>query len=244
MSEAPKCPVDHTKFARHGTNAGAGAGASGTAGASDAPKCPVDHTKFSGSARLTHGDGLNPDNMMPNLTQDMAPGQTIKLPTERTMSSIPKSDGGVWEYPSPQQFFNALKRKGKEAPEHEISGMVDIHNFLNEAGWLEIMKWESKYHCDCKDVKLVKFQGRPDDLSPKAWFYTTFRGVERPFDRHDWTVERCGTPVRYVIDYYSGPDEGANPVFNLDVRPALDSPASVFDRLREGASRLWDKIFK
>ena len=24
-----------------------------------------------------------------------------------------------------------------------------------------------------------------------------------PFDRHDWTVDRCGEEVRYIIDYYA-----------------------------------------
>lgn len=24
-----------------------------------------------------------------------------------------------------------------------------------------------------------------------------------PFDRHDWTVNRCGKEVEYIIDYYS-----------------------------------------
>ena len=28
-------------------------------------------------------------------------------------------------------------------------------------------------------------------------------GVEWPFDRHDWTVDRCGKEVDYTIDYYS-----------------------------------------
>ena len=25
-----------------------------------------------------------------------------------------------------------------------------------------------------------------------------------PFDRHDWVVDRCGTEVRYIIDFYTG----------------------------------------
>jgi len=53
-----------------------------------------------------------------------------------------------------------------------------------------------------------------------------------PFDRHDWTIDRCGREVRYVIDYYSAPDEGDNPVFYLDVRPALDSIDSIVDRIK------------
>jgi len=36
-----------------------------------------------------------------------------------------------------------------------------------------------------------------------------------------------------VIDYYSGPeDEDGNPVFVLDVRPALDSFESVSQRIK------------
>jgi hypothetical protein len=25
---------------------------------------------------------------------------------------------------------------------------------------------------------------------------------DKPFDRHDWTISRCGEPRRYIIDYY------------------------------------------
>ena len=67
--------------------------------------------------------------------------------------------------------------------------------------------------------------------------------ADKPFDRHDWTIDRCGTDVRYVIDYYSGHNDGENPSFNVDVRPALDSPSSIWDRTRAGASSLWNKLF-
>ena len=59
-------------------------------------------------------------------------------------------------------------------------------------------------------------------------------GYHLPFDRHDWVVDRCGTEVRYVIDYYQGkPDGTGKPVaVHIDARPALDSPRAYFDRLR------------
>lgn len=39
--------------------------------------------------------------------------------------------------------------------------------------------------------------------------------------------------MRYVIDYYGGEENDNDdvPVFNLDVRPALDSVSAVKDRL-------------
>ena len=58
-----------------------------------------------------------------------------------------------------------------------------------------------------------------------------------PFDRHDWIVDRNGTEIRYIIDFYTGQQHkyGRHPVaaiaMHLDVRPALDSVQSIFARL-------------
>ena len=62
-------------------------------------------------------------------------------------------------------------------------------------------------------------------MTPKARF-NTLLGYHAPFDRHDWVVDRCGTKVGYVIDFYSGKDEGKagkSLNFYLDVRPKLDT---------------------
>lgn len=60
----------------------------------------------------------------------------------------------------------------------------------------------------------------------------------KPFDRHDWIVERSsGEEVRYVIDFYSGARtpqsrQAGKPVsLYLDVRPAADSVSAVVARL-------------
>ncbi|KAJ3287152.1 holocytochrome c synthase [Borealophlyctis nickersoniae] len=121
--------------------------------------------------------------------------------------------------------------------------MVEIHNFLNEGCWDEVLKWEQMFHCECRNITLVKFQGRPKDLTPKARIFSWF-GLEKPFDRHDWTIDRCGEKVRYVIDYYSAPDEAPGvPAFHVDVRPAVDSPSAAFDRSRMAFKRMWEKCF-
>lgn len=96
---------------------------------------------------------INALNQMPaNLSQAPAHGQSIDLPIDRTESTIPRSpspDGAPappkWEYPSPQQFYNALVRKGWETPEEHVETMVQIHNFLNEMAWKEVLKWESEH---------------------------------------------------------------------------------------------------
>jgi cytochrome c heme-lyase len=85
--------------------------------------------------------------------------------------------------------------------------------------------------------------GRPDELSPKARFKMLF-SHPAPFDRHDWTVDRGGKEVRYIIDYYHDEsaiendqrpqhlkDISSMQSIKVDVRPALDSIESVLDRL-------------
>jgi cytochrome c heme-lyase len=142
-------------------------------------------------------------------------------------------------------FYNSLKRKGKGddvAPE-DVIRMVAIHNNMNEQTWQQLLFWE-RFHCNkCDDPRLLRFTGRPDDLSPKARMYTLM-GYTAPFDRHDWIVDRCGTEVRYIIDYYHDSklpvdqhlpaqhDLNAKTQILLDVRPALDSPTAVLDRAR------------
>ena len=40
----------------------------------------------------------------------------------------------------------------------------------------------------------------------------------RPFDRHDWTVDRCGKEVRYIIDYYAVDDGMGDTDYFVDAR--------------------------
>ncbi|THG94448.1 hypothetical protein EW026_g7025 [Hermanssonia centrifuga] len=129
--------------------------------------------------------------------------------------------------------------------------MVQIHNFLNEQAWLEILKWEKKENPQ-ENLQLTRFKGRPGELSPKArfwlfagWLLPTRFNTEPPFDRHDWVVKRktTGEEVRYVIDYYSAPPEqDGSPVFSLDVRPALDSFGSVKQRIAAATEDAWASV--
>jgi cytochrome c heme-lyase len=133
------CPVDHSSLTNSALSS------------SSTTSCPVDHASSSKSASASaaqcpvqHTETLDPRNHLPVLTQERSPSQTTDLPTERTSSSIPRDGTGNWEYPSPQQFYNALVRKGWETPEKEIETIVEIHNFLNEKAWEEVQKWESE----------------------------------------------------------------------------------------------------
>ncbi|KAL1963285.1 hypothetical protein VTN77DRAFT_8508 [Rasamsonia byssochlamydoides] len=226
---------------------------------------------------------LNPLNyMFSHISQERAPNQTVDLSVEREISSIPRGEPGAgnWEYPSPQQMYNAMLRKGyTDTPQDAVESMVAVHNFLNEGAWAEIVEWEQIFSKGLKNgwekcrrgsenlarelarerldenekPRLIRFQGRPQDLTPKArilqalgWLYPAKFGTDPPFDRHDWYVSRQ-TPsgpkeVRYVIDYYSGPPEPTGePVFYLDIRPALDTPTAAVERLMRWGGDIWWK---
>ncbi|KAL1524019.1 hypothetical protein AB1Y20_018933 [Prymnesium parvum] len=229
-----------------GTKDGAASGCPMFKKAASTPSsaCPV----VSRAADSGDDEVINPLNMMPATSQEPAADQQRGLSTSRVDSTIPKGDGGTWVYPSPQMFFNALRRKGKSAEGQEaaMDAVVAIHNNMNELTWKQVLEWEA-LHCDtCKEErKLLRFVGRPDELTAKAAVRYYLGLSPRPFDRHDWTVDRCGTEVRYVIDYYDvpeaqdkdrlpkledGPD--AVPSIRIDVRPALDSPTAALDRVK------------
>lgn len=135
-------------------------------------------------------------------------------------------------YPSEQMFFNAMRRKGWQPHEQDMPSLVAIHNTVNERAWREVMAWEAQYSSTCPQPRLVRFEGRPQDYSPKARLLNLL-GYKLPFDRHDWVVDRCGQQVRYVIDFYNAVPQPGQPIaMHLDVRPALDSPQALFDRVR------------
>lgn len=163
----------------------------------------------------------------------------------------------MWTYPSPQMFYNALGRKQKlgDIKEADIESVVALHNNMNEKTWAKIMEWERVFLREDSEnssgkknrTKLLKFIGRPSDLSPKARLKNWIFDHPLPFDRHDWTVIRSnGIEARYIIDYYfdeSQANEKENsgiPDMNdrnaiksilVDVRPAVDSLENILCRI-------------
>ena len=195
--------------------------------------------------------------------------QRIALGRDRQVSSIPRagtdaaaplphhqyflrggssSDGenknnsnNNWVYPSEQQLYNAMRQKGwSNVPEESIPTVLQIHNHINEHTWAQIQNWEGT-----GDVTLARFQGRPRDLTPKAFFLSrVLRRCDPPFDRHDWYVRHNNdgdsnndavvVEQRYVIDYYYRPPPQPHlpPVPYVDARPALDHPRALYLRAR------------
>eukprot|EP00887_Chlorella_sp_A99_P006837 scaffold2.g6837.t1 len=153
--------------------------------------------------------GVSPSNQMPTSANAPLPGQSKPLSTWRQHSSIPTagaatvhSEDGVWVYPSEQMFYNAMRRKGWSPSEEDMTAVVAIHNAVNERAW--------------REARLLNLLG-----------------YKLPFDRHDWVVDRCGKEVRYVIDFYNAAPLPDMPLaMHLDVRPALDSPAAAWERVK------------
>ncbi|RJE20104.1 cytochrome C1 heme lyase [Aspergillus sclerotialis] len=161
---------------------------------------------------------------------------------------------GNWVYPSERQFFEALMRKGNTPNSTSsatelattVASIIPIHNAVNERAWKEIVTWESQAPTSdpgskkCGGPKLYSFRGlgvEDQFLSPRARI-NGLLGYQRPFDRHDWVVERCdGERIEYVIDFYQGRSSGGSAGagglganagsgklnFYLDVRPKLNS---------------------
>ena len=140
------------------------------------------------SAERQEQEQISNLNNMPMPSQEPHPSHSSPLSTDREESSIPMSgkyDGKVWIYPSEQMFYNAMKRKSWNPNEKDMSVVVPIHNAVNEQAWKHILEWESIHKSDCSQPKLLKFEGKPKEISVKARFWNLF-GYSLPFDRHDW----------------------------------------------------------
>ncbi|KAK0712385.1 cytochrome c/c1 heme-lyase [Lasiosphaeria miniovina] len=180
------------------------------------------------------------------------PNAPLPLGEDREVSSIPRSStpgpsscpsnheqetgasvSGNWVYPSEKMFFDAMKRKGYGASAAaDMKTVVPIHNAVNERAWGEILRWEAPYvagpaggSSTCGGPRLHSFAGLSERMSPRARL-NTLLGYTAPFDRHDWVVDRCGTRVEYIIDFYAGRNDASGPGklnFYLDVRPKLNT---------------------
>ena len=66
-----------------------------------------------------------------------------------------------------------------------------------------------KDYTDNKNPVLQRFLGRPDDLSPRAWFKSTILGYRRPFDHHGLVhsqQQHNNNVRRYIIGFIRGKD--------------------------------------
>lgn len=250
-TEGGVCPVDHSTREAWIKNANKGQQslledkikpvpntATSVNNADDQPKCPVDHSAktawmFNGGENQDTSVSGSDDNCSSDRmgngsnSASFSDSNSANLPNEREISSIPRSStGSNWVYPSQQQFYNAMRRKNWDPKADDMKTVVPIHNAVNERAWMEILKWEHNEGGDkCGGPQLVKFQGDSKKISPKARFNMMF-GYQKPFDRHDWLVDRCGTQVEYILDFYSGkpnPLMPDLPSFYIDVRPKLNT---------------------
>jgi cytochrome c heme-lyase len=156
-----RCPVDHGKKEE---------------------RCPVEHGRKEDSCPVDHGK-RGPSTPQYNapandmaFDHSVAEGQKIELSKTRTISTIPKGDftpshqpssgQEKWVYPSEQQYFNAMRRKGYDTKEKDVPSVLYIHNAVNEQGWTKIKEWEA-YNGNI-NPKLKRFMGRPNDMSPRA----------------------------------------------------------------------------
>lgn len=212
--------------------------------------CPVDHTAQPSKSWTQSLTSYLPWTSSSQPEQLPAKPSRRDLDTDRVVSTIPRSHGsseacpvphgasanaelesrshasGNWVYPSEKMFFEAMKRKGYSAVETDMKTVVPIHNAVNERAWKEIKEWEAPYlsQSKCDGPKLESFANKMERMTPTARF-NTILGYTAPFDRHDWVVDRCGTRVDYVIDFYAGRpgQKGPGPSFYLDVRPKFNT---------------------
>ena len=175
--------------------------------------CPVDHTTRQKWLEQNPSAEGGPSRPSSQPASSSSP-RSRRLSEEREISTIPRHRGPStppsscpntqastsqdpstnpnWVYPSPSQFQAALQRKGRDTSSANMEIVVPIHNAVNERAWSEILSWEhqndqGQSFTQCGGPKLVSFQGKPKEVTWKAWMKQVV-GYQAPFDRHDWTT--------------------------------------------------------
>ena len=124
-----------------------------------------------------------------------------------------------------------------------MDAVVAIHNNMNEMTWRRVLEWSP--------ARRVRREAQAPPLRrPTRGAVAQGGGAVLPgaqvaaLDRHDWTVDRCGQEVQYIIDYYDIAarraddrlptlhDTDAVPSIECDVRPAGDTLGALADRAR------------
>jgi cytochrome c heme-lyase len=177
---------------------------------------------------------------IPRALPDLPPQPNARAANNEKDTGADKKTGN-WIYPSEQMFFDAMRRKAFDPSAPDMRTIVPIHNAVNERAWSEIKTWEAGYGSEaCGGPKLSSFSGLSTSLTPRAR-WKSLLGYTKPFDRHDWVVDRCGRKVEYVIDFYAGRDDGNGNgrgkglSFYLDVRPKLNS----WEGVRMRVAKFW-----
>ncbi|XWX01745.1 hypothetical protein V2A60_009774 [Cordyceps javanica] len=239
-ASAKQCPVDHSAQASSSQQHASSSSSSSSWGSrlssllwsspsSTAPEARAQKT----TPRVASGGGLDTDRVISTIPR--LAGDPSDCPVDHGASANPANSeiesgadaaSGNWVYPSEKMFFDAMKRKGYDARVADMKTVVPIHNAVNERAWKEIKEWEAPYlaKSECGGPRLESFANKNDRMTPTARF-NTILGFTAPFDRHDWVIDRCGTKVEYVIDFYAGRPGGSTPgpSFYLDVRPKLNT---------------------
>jgi cytochrome c heme-lyase len=228
------CPVDHkTRAAWLSKNS-----SSPTSPAPPSPLHPQTTTAQS-TPLAKNRRPLSQDREISSIPRALSSSQTShSIPSNAESTTTSDTKSGNWIYPSERQFFDAMRRKNYSPSASDMPAIIPIHNAVNERAWSQILDWERRSGVDstpCGGPKLHSFKGLGGGETVDWWAVTPrarwngLLGYQRPFDRHDWVVERCGgSKVEYVIDFYEGKADresvrGGKMSFYLDVRPKLNS---------------------
>ena len=239
LTDDSKCPVPHDKretwlnSMKNSDNSNTSSGLTpAPATTQNEEKCPVPHEsrdiwlKSQGVAKNSTSVPTQDIECDSSTLPETPHYKTdVKLPEEREVSSIPRTNShGNWVYPSQKQFYEAMIRKNWNPDAKDMETIIPIHNSINERCWNYIKLWEKNQGGDeCGGIQLTSFKGDSKKMTPRAFIRSYILGYTKPFDRHDWTVNRCGKNIDYVIDFYSEEDSKGRPQVYLDVRPKLNS---------------------
>lgn len=213
-------------------------------------KLPLSTHRMESTIPRSNSSTSSPDRARPLPAHQIRMKSTTTSSTDGDNNNNNSNKNSTWIYPSEQQVYNAMQRKGWNTIEEEaIPSFLQIHNSVNERGWKQIQQWEqplpqpqhshtatintntniSTSTSTTTELELSRFEGRPKELSPKAWFLSTFGFRKPPFDRHDWYIVHKTTTTPNVNDRNTNTPLGDNNHNNNEVVVVSEEKRYILD---------------
>eukprot|EP00455_Lapot_gusevi_P047958 TRINITY_DN6573_c0_g4_i1.p1 TRINITY_DN6573_c0_g4~~TRINITY_DN6573_c0_g4_i1.p1 ORF type:complete len:184 (+),score=20.14 TRINITY_DN6573_c0_g4_i1:36-554(+) len=154
----------------------------------------------------------------------MANDSEQKTPTQ---SQDDLEDDEMFYFNNLQEVYDYMRISGIQLSDQDLR--VIAAGISYRAAWKGISVYEDLHKSACPNPRFKKLIP-VSEPTIKARFLKLI-GRDVPFDRHDYLVDRCGTEVRYIVEFYANGTHD----FVVDARPHLTT-AGVVDRFRVALS--------
>lgn len=127
----------------------------------------------------------------------------------------------VQEWNNMNEVFEYMRVNNEKISDDDLKRIAAGISY--RAAWKGLMLYENFHKKSCFEERKIVSVKLNQPVSVKAMIKEKL-GFPVPFDRHDYTIDRCGKHHRYIVEFYAKDNDGN---FEVDARPAFNGGYGV-----------------